>query len=101
MLWTGVGGDLDALNSLAMSVHKELNSLGYRPDNSFSPHFTLARVRGDIEDDARKAIADALAHVRREPPPQVSFRVASISLMQSELRQGGSVYTRLRLSDLR
>ena len=101
VVWTGIGGDLDALNTLATSVHRELNALGYRPDKLFSPHLTLARVRGDAGDDARKAIAEALAYIRRDLPPQISFEVASVSLMQSELRQGGSVYTHLRSSDLK
>jgi 2'-5' RNA ligase len=100
VLWVGVEGDIDPLRSLANSVHRELQALGYKPDDTFSPHLTLARVRGHANEDARAAIADALASIKREPPPKISFPVTSISLMQSELRQGGSVYTRLRSTDL-
>ena len=100
VLWIGVEGDVDPLRSLANSVRRELQALGYKPDETFSPHLTLARVKGHADEDARRAISEALAAISQDRSPSVSFEVSSVSLMQSELRSGGSVYTRLRSTDL-
>ena len=100
VLWVGVGGELESLHEIAANVHKQLGALGYKPDTSFSPHLTLARVKGHAEPDVQRALSAALVHIRQDPPQPVSFPVTSISLMKSELRAGGSVYTRLRLVEL-
>jgi 2'-5' RNA ligase len=100
VLWLGVHGDVDALRSLASSVHRQMQTLGYQPDHSFSPHLTLARVKGHAGEDVRQALANALAGIKAEPVTQVSFPVTAVSLMQSELRPGGSIYTRLRSIEL-
>lgn len=101
VLWIGVEGDLDPLHSLTLALNKELGTLGYKPDTTFSPHLTLARVKGHAGDDMQRALASAIAQLRSEEPREVSFKVESVTLMQSELRSGGSVYTRLRLTDLK
>jgi 2'-5' RNA ligase len=100
VLWLGVQGDLDAVRSLASSVHRQMQTLGYQPDYSFSPHLTLARVKGHAGEDVRQALSSALAHIKAEPGPQVRFPVGAVSLMKSELHPGGSIYTRLRSIEL-
>jgi 2'-5' RNA ligase len=100
VLWLGVQGDADALHALAASVHRQMQTLGYQPDDSFSPHLTLARVKGHADDEVQQAIAKALAQLRTEAVPPVSFQVGAVSLMQSELRPGGSIYTRLHAFEL-
>jgi 2'-5' RNA ligase len=96
VIWVGIGGDersLAALHALQAGVARELSVLGYMPDKQFHPHLTLGRVREDAKPDEVAAIADAVAKGAGAPPPH-SFHVNSVSLMQSDLRPGGAVYTR-------
>ena len=91
----------EPLRSLTLALNKELGTLGYKPDTTFSPHLTLARVKGHADDDMQRALATAITYLRRDKPAEISFRAESVSLMQSDLRSGGSVYTRLRETELK
>jgi 2'-5' RNA ligase len=94
VLWVGLEGDIGKLSSLAGSIAERLKPLGYKPDKPFQPHITLGRVRETVRPDELRAISLALsAHVNR--PAKSTFVVSSISLMQSYLQAGGSVYTQL------
>lgn len=86
---TTLAGDLDALRALQRRVAVALNHLEERP---FSPHITLARVpRPDRT--TGPAIAAALARPLDVAAPPLT--VERISLMRSELRPAGAVYTEL------
>lgn len=43
VLWAGIGGDVDLLNDVQRSVFDAATRSGYRPDERFHPHITLAR----------------------------------------------------------
>ncbi len=100
VVWVGVGGGVESLHALAAAVNREVLTLGYTPDTLFSPHLTLARVKGHIQGDAQSALAEALSQLKTEGLAPVSFPVDAVSLMQSDLKPGGSIYTRLRLRSL-
>ncbi len=89
VLHIGVSGAVAALTALQRRVVVSLDGVEERP---FSPHITLARVpRPDRA--TGEAIAAALAQpLKAEAPP---LTVDRVSLMRSELRPGGSVYTEL------
>lgn len=59
----------------------------------FRPHLTIARLRGE----ANELTAE---HIRTQIEP-VAFEVRDIVLYESELRPGGSVYTKLESFQLR
>ena len=87
VVWVGVGGDLDALTGLQAGVEAALSPLGFPPERRrFFPHLTLGRAR-------RNPVA-----VPPEPAGSVrspDFRVERVTVMKSDLRPGGAVYTAL------
>ena len=96
VVWAGVQGDpadrarLDAVHAALIPA---LAAAGFTADPRFDPHLTLARVT----DRATAAEAAALGTTVQELalPGGLDFTVAHISLMRSDLRPSGAVYTRL------
>lgn len=102
VVWIGLQGDeaaMSALKSLQAAIEAELQPLGFKPDKEFKPHLTLGRVREGARQDDYAAIARAVAET---PTPDgiAPFRVEGISLMRSELRPSGSVYTQTAYVEL-
>lgn len=94
VLWVDMAGDVETLKSLQESVERVISPLGFpRENRSFSPHLTLARIRPENAREVARPLAEAVAAVR---PPEAELRVTEVSLMRSDLRHGGAVYTRLR-----
>lgn len=94
VLWAGVDGDIEELNSLQQKVEQNLNTLGLKGDGrSFHPHITLARLRDRAPDSERQKALDTLfdATVSRV----ASFEVKSINLMRSTLQPGGTFHESL------
>ena len=94
VVWVGVGGAVQSLKTLRAQVEKHIAPLGYPTENRpFNPHLTLARVQRSARPTEVKQIGAAvtsstLAEIAR-------WNVHAISLMRSELRPGGAVYTRI------
>ena len=94
VVWVGLGGGLEPLLGLQQSIEGELEALGYaRERRAFTPHLTLGRVRDRISPAQVRALSEALGVV--SVAPGVKLPVKEISLMQSDLRPSGAVYTRL------
>jgi 2'-5' RNA ligase len=93
VLWVGLRGDLEVLKKLNDATAEQLKPLGFAPDQSFSPHLTLARVREDSRPDDRAAVAALVAPGGQPAARPVTFDVQGVSLMRSELSPGGSIYT--------
>jgi len=79
------------LAKLAESTESECEGIGIPSEKRpFKPHLTLARIKGPAQLlDLKKAIADL---------PSVDFgawQASHFHLYQSDLRAGGSVYTKL------
>ena len=98
VLWLGVDGGLAALRRLRDDLEDALAAIGFRRDRrGFAPHVTAARVRDLLSAADRKRLMDAAAAVR---PAPVEFNVERLSLMRSDARPGGAVYTRLGEAEL-
>lgn len=94
VIWIGLGGALDALLGLRVSLEEELEALGYaRERRPFSPHLTLGRTREGMPSPQRRRFGDDLARasveIREELP------IEEIALIQSTLTPSGAIYTRL------
>ena len=99
VLWTGLGGDVDALHSLRDAIETALAAVGTTPEKgAFHPHLTLARVRGRLDPSTASRVRDALASLRYDD--NASFDVRHVSLMRSELLQAGARHTRLASAPL-
>lgn len=94
VLWVGLGGDVGALADLQRSIEREMEALGFAAERrKFEPHLTLARIREDARPGEGAALAKATTMLKIDG--SVSMRVEEVSLMRSELRREGAVYTRL------
>ncbi len=89
VLHVGVTGAAAELAALQRRVVTALNHVEERP---FSPHITLARVSRP-DRGTGQAIAAALARPLGALAP--ALHIDRISLMRSDLRPGGPVYTEL------
>lgn len=93
VVWIGISGAVDTLNRLQAAVEQTVSPLGFPSEQRrFSPHLTLGRVRDDTDPAKRRPLGDAISTLRTEA---VSFAVSSVSLMRSDLRPDGAVYTQL------
>jgi len=92
IIWVGLEGDVPKLVSLAERLDRGLQAIGFeRESRPFSPHLTLARVRPDASLQAQTDIGSALTRAR--PPEHLRFTATEVSLMQSQLRPEGPLYT--------
>jgi 2'-5' RNA ligase len=91
VVWIGVSGETDKLAKLQVAVEDAMTGLGFpREDRAFTPHLTLGRIKYIR---SRDAWLKALEEIKDIKLP--SFDVHSVSLMKSELKRSGAVYTEL------
>jgi len=100
VVWVGLREEGNQLAALQQAIERELGRLGYRPEErGFTPHLTLARVREEAKREELealvKAVAEAQARATTEPVHTPLMRVCGVSVMKSELRPSGAVYTEL------
>jgi 2'-5' RNA ligase len=104
VLWLSVLGEIDALRGAQERVEVATVPLGFpRENRPFRPHLTLGRVRDTAttpELDALDRLPLSIPLARRDRVRvrallRSTFRVTSVSLMQSRLAPDGARYTRL------
>jgi 2'-5' RNA ligase len=92
-LWAGVGGDLRALKRLQASIERQIAPLGYpAEERGFSPHLTLGRAAPGASRDEIAQIGGLTA--THDPGLLAEWHISSLSLMRSQLKPDGAVYTR-------
>ncbi len=94
VIWVAVRDQGQALARLQADVEKHVAALGWpTEERGFSPHLTLGRVARGVDRDAEEAIGQI---VEKTVVEQIGVqRVTAVSLMQSDLRPSGPIYTRL------
>jgi len=94
VVWIGVAGEVEKLGQLQKALEASLTHLGFPPEaRGFTPHLTLGRVTESLQSGDRQALTEALTRLPMGPFP--SWTATSLSLIRSELRPSGAVYTRL------
>ncbi len=95
VVWAGLGGDIDALQGLHELVSNAARSVGFRVESrAFQPHMTLGRVR--------RGRRWRLDPANAPPSPSTTFRVDTVTLMESRLGKGPAEYVErgaVRLTD--
>jgi 2'-5' RNA ligase len=99
VLWIGLSGTVEQLIGLAGDLDAALQELGFAPEpRPFQPHLTLARIKERSRDVGRVLAGSGLFE-------QVStvgkLAVPALSLMKSDLKPSGAVYTKLFEAPLR
>lgn len=93
VLWAGVQGEVEPLLQLQARLEETLADQGFLPETRpFSPHLTLARVRGRLSSWEHQHLTEAMEAARGITG--VDMPVNRLSLMESTLTPGGAVYTR-------
>lgn len=94
VFWLGLMGEIDKLADLQSRIDQATARLGFaRESRPFTAHLTLARLRDDCSMIERSQFADAVKGANLGS--DYSMRVCSVSLIRSQLRPEGAVYTRL------
>jgi 2'-5' RNA ligase len=96
IVWVGVGGAFKTLQLIQGRLGSALQeAIGFSPEaRPYSPHLTIGRVKKGIQSAQLKQLGQALE--REQAVGQlVSLPVTEISLIKSELKPTGPIYTRL------
>ena len=94
VIWVDLGGDLASLLLLQQETEKMLSNLSWPPETRrFHAHITLGRVK-----NSKQVVSANFPWELALDPLQI--RVNHISLISSDLRPSGAVYTVLHRSQL-
>jgi len=94
VIWVGVDEPRGILAELQRAVEREIAPLGYpAEDRPFSPHLTLGRVRREASRDDMRRLGELVTGHQVGKLAQMETR--AVSLIRSDLRPTGAVYTQL------
>lgn len=92
VLWLGLNGDIKGLASLRDDLQKSLEAFGIKQEKrSFNPHLTLGRFRKPVKD--RNLLRRVIDDYSEISGPE--GKIDELILFKSELKPGGSVYTKI------
>ena len=95
VIWVGIQEPAGALSGLQGAIDEACSQWGFkREERAFHPHLTLGRTRDRISSRERRAIGDLV--LETDAPSLGTVVAEGISLIRSDLRPGGAVYTTLR-----
>ena len=92
VVWMGTEDPTGTLKNIAHRVEEELVPLGFeREDREFSPHITVARVKGGKNKNQLRETIESY-----EDTHFTSLRVNRLKLKKSILKKSGAEYTTLK-----
>jgi 2'-5' RNA ligase len=101
IVWAGVFGQTDILVQLHGELGEKLKTLGFTLDaRPYSPHLTLGRVKDGIPQRQLAQLGQTLEQNQPTVGQLATLPVSEISLMKSDLKPAGAVYTCLALARL-
>ncbi len=96
VVWIGISGELDKLMGIQIRVEEQMARLGFQQEGRiFTPHLTLGRIK---HVPSRGSWTRALEAVKDIELP--GFDATAVSLMKSELKHSGAVYTEIGRAEL-
>lgn len=99
IVWAGLRGELNTLNAMQQAIEDALEPLGHQRDKRpFSPHLTIGRVNRRATPRETAALGRTIADYG--PISLGSMQVTSVSVIRSELKPEGPVYTDLTVAPL-
>ena len=100
VIWAGVGGELEPLLALQADLEARSEALGFAPEGrAYKPHLTLGRVNGALRPVEQQQLLQGLK--ARRDDVFGPLEAEALSLMRSDLRPEGAVYTQLLAAPLR
>jgi 2'-5' RNA ligase len=95
VIWVRVEDSARQLIDLQSALEQSLAEVGFRPEGrAYHPHLTLGRTRRGLNGAAEQALSEVLSH--HEIGALGEWRVEGLTLMRSDLRPDGPVYTPVR-----
>jgi len=96
VIWIGLDDGVGELRFLQQRLVSRLKKIGLPiKKQKFSPHITLARIKGPVSGHRIQTMMDQVAY-----PPVSTFPVECIHLYKSRLSRAGAVHTGLYTSRL-
>ncbi len=102
IVWIEAASDpADRLISLQQAVEKAIAPLGYPTEaRRYTPHLTLARARTNARRNQLMAFVTRFDMLRESmfpklPDDEITWTASSVSLIRSDLRPSGAIYTTL------
>ncbi len=100
VVWVGLTGEADKLTQLQRRLDSALAPLGFATESRpFTPHLTIARLRGGVSLDERQKFGQLIAGTRFDTG--YTIEVYAINLMRSQLTREGAIYSRISSSRLK
>jgi len=97
VVWIGVGGDIEKLAALQAVVEDAMEKAGFeREARKFSPHLTVARIKLPKPRENWQQAVEGIKDVKLG-----GFEAGHVSLMKSELKREGAVYTKVGKIELK
>ena len=101
IIWAGVLGETNSLGRLHQDLGQKLKTVGFTLDTRpYSPHLTLGRVKEGIHQTQLSQLGQALEQAQPQVEQLATLHITEISLMQSQLKPAGPVYTQLAAAAL-
>ncbi len=101
IIWAGVSGQTDTLITLQQALGEKLKTIGFAPEaRPYSPHLTIGRVKDGLPQRQLTQLGQALEQAQGQVGQLAALHVAALSLMKSELKPAGAVYTQMALAPL-
>jgi len=95
--WIGLGGDVEKLVKLQLAVEEAMVRINMaREERKFTPHLTLGRIKFIRSRDKWLKALDEIKDISLP-----GFDVTAVSLMKSELKPSGAVYTEMGRVELK
>ncbi len=99
VLWVGMSGSVQRLVELAGELDLRLEGMGFsRETKPFRVHLTLARIKEQAREIGKVLTAAGLSGQAGQPGQVAkvgTLEVSALSLIKSDLKPTGAVYTRL------
>ncbi len=97
VLWLGIRGGVERVAALHAAMEEAMVKLEFAPeDRAFSPHLTLARIKYLRPRFSWQQAIEGIRDVKLG-----GIEVAAVSLMKSELKPSGAVYTEVGRVELK
>jgi len=92
VIWVGVASGGEELAALAERIESALERIGFaRDDRPFSPHVTVGRVKSPAL--GMEKLREAMDRFKESPAG--SFGAEGVTVMRSDLRPTGPIYTHI------
>jgi RNA 2',3'-cyclic 3'-phosphodiesterase len=99
VIWVGAQGQIEVAALLAEKIEAACAALGFpKEERPFTPHLTLGRVKREASFDDKRIVGEMIS--KAQVGIIGAVQVERVSVMKSELRPGGSIYTRLGAIEL-